>query len=63
MRIERESGGPEGAVWAILSENDARNLMLALEYYFKEEPRDPGWHHHIGKADQELTIAIEVGGS
>ena len=59
MRIEREDGTAVGSVWAVVSRNEAWNLLLSLQNYF-EEPPDPGWHTHVGSDDHELTIAIDV---
>jgi hypothetical protein len=31
--------------------------MQALE--FEEDPMDPGFHHHVGEGDRDLTIAVD----
>lgn len=61
MRLEREAGEP-GAAWALMTEDEAFELLLALAVYFRDEQRDPGWHHHVGEDEHELTIAIDPGG-
>ena len=33
-------------------------LTLSLQYHFAENEPDPGWHHHIGEGDNELTVTI-----
>jgi hypothetical protein len=59
MRIERESGDSVGSVWAVLSQAEADELMLALIYYFDDDVHEPGWHCHIGPKECELTVEIE----
>ena len=58
MRLESESGVPhEGeGLWVVLTETEARDLAEGLIMYFAEEPRDPGWHDHLG---DHLTLGIE----
>jgi hypothetical protein len=61
VRLEREDGTPATqALWAVLSEDEAMLLIEALDYFIRDEPRDPGWHHHIGQGDCELTITVEA---
>ena len=62
MRLE---GGPgqvvEGEAWLYLTEAEAEQLVLALNFYFEEAPpRDPEWHHHITTTDPTITNAIEA---
>lgn len=60
MRLERENGEPRPQVlWVWLNRREARDLMTGLLNYFEQNPVDPGWHHHIGEGDCELTITIE----
>ena len=62
MRIEREDGSELGPTWAVLTAEEAHELATALIDYFDalaEGQAEPGWHHHLGRSDQELTIAIE----
>jgi hypothetical protein len=74
MRVEREDGTPVGAVWAVLGRDEAFELMEAFVFYFAgdnaidianllreaaDPEDDPGWHTHLGPAD-ELTVAIEL---
>jgi hypothetical protein len=63
MRMEREDGGPSGAVRAWLSQAEAHELAAALIDYFDEAAvgaTDPGWHHHLGTGEHELTIAVDL---
>jgi hypothetical protein len=57
-------GRPLKTVWATLSIEDARHLLLSLEYWAEELENgdaDPGWHMHITDADgNELTIAVAL---
>lgn len=60
MRLESEDGTPRPqALWAVLTRDEARFLMQALQYYFTESEGDPAWHHHVGEGDTGLTVAIE----
>jgi len=45
-----------------MSEDEAFELLLALAFYFRDEQREPGWHHHVGEGEHELTVAIDPGG-
>jgi hypothetical protein len=46
--------------WLYLTEDEAEQLLLALNFYFEDAaPRDPGWHHHITTTGPTVTIAIE----
>ncbi len=58
-RLEREAGKPARAAWALVTEDEAFELLLALAFYFRDERRDPGWHHHVGEGDHELMLAID----
>jgi hypothetical protein len=59
MRVERENGEHVGPVWAILTPDEASDLLDSLVYYFEEDPVDPGWHHHIGEGHTKLMVVIE----
>jgi hypothetical protein len=48
------------ALWAVLTPAEAMRLGQALAIHFEDDPADPGWHHHVGSGDCELTIAIEA---
>lgn len=58
VRIKTEDGsayaGP--ALWLVLTESEARDLTEGLIVYFSEEPRDEGWHDHLG---ERVTVGIE----
>ena len=59
-------GEPEHAlteVWAYLSPAEARELLLALQYWAEDEDHLDPWHHHLGSNERELTIAIDLDGS
>jgi hypothetical protein len=61
LRTERADGNASEGFVAVLTVQEARDLMMSLEYYFEEDEEgnlDPGWHTHIGSGD-ELAIAIE----
>lgn len=73
MRIERENGDHVGSVWAVLTPDEAWELLDSLLAHFCDddyssirdlvvdaspEHDDPGWHSHVGGPD-ELTITIE----
>ena len=61
MRIERENEENVGSVWAVFTPAELEELFVALQYLFDEDDRDPGWHHHVGHGDSELTITISDG--
>jgi hypothetical protein len=60
MKLETEEGEScEGAnLWLILTESEARDLAEGLVVYFSDDPRNKGWHHHVGES---LTLGIEPG--
>ena len=64
MRLEQEDGTPTPqALWMVLDKQEATGLMVALQLFFEEMAEgqsDPGWHHHVGEGDCELTIAIDL---
>jgi hypothetical protein len=49
-------------VWAYLTEREARDLLLSLQFWEEdvtEGHNPPGWHTHISDQGRELTIAID----
>jgi hypothetical protein len=60
MRLELDDGGGYAGpnVWLVLTESEARDLAEGLIVYFSEEPRDEGWHDHLG---DHVALAIEPG--
>ena len=60
MRLEVSRKPISDPVWLYLSVEEARNLHLALEYFFEDDACTAGeWHHHVDTGDA-LTIAIEA---
>jgi hypothetical protein len=60
MRLESEDGTPRPQdLWAVLSREEAVDLLLSLTLYFDEERIDPGWHTHIEGDGSALNIVIE----
>ena len=58
VRIERENGENVGSVWAVFTPTELEELFSALRYLFDQDDRDPGWHHHVGHGESELTSTI-----
>lgn len=60
MRLTGASENEDLAdVWAYLTRAEAELLYQALGFYFDDDDRDPGWHHHLGgEPGPRLTIAI-----
>jgi hypothetical protein len=49
---------PLREVWVYLTDDEARDLLLALDEYFSE-PQRPGWHCHITDAlGNELSVGV-----
>jgi hypothetical protein len=59
MWIEAEPENALPEVWAYLTPDEARELLLALKYWADDTPTQPGWHHHIADSGRELTLAID----
>jgi hypothetical protein len=57
--IEAEPEHALREVWAYLTPEEARELLVALQYWAEEKPSDPGWHYHLADGGRELTVAIE----
>ena len=59
-RIEGEPGQALNEVWVYLTEQEARELLAALEHWRAEGHEDPDWHTHVGQAPgPEVSIAVE----
>jgi hypothetical protein len=58
VRIEAEPGTDLRDVWAILTPEEAYDLLTALQLWAEQDPPDPDWHTHITDEGRELTIAI-----
>jgi hypothetical protein len=61
MRVSGD-GNELKDVWVYLSPDEAREILLALQFWADEEEGcEPGWHMHVTDIDRELTLAIDPG--
>lgn len=59
MRLLGKKGSPKPeGVRIVLTRQEAWDLKVAFDYFF-EDPSGPGWHHHVGEGDDEITIEIQ----
>jgi hypothetical protein len=56
--IESSPGSALPEVWVYLSRTEAAGLLEALRVWAGEGADDPDWHHHIGGAGSEVTVAV-----
>jgi len=54
-------GEPLPTVWVTLTEDEAKELLAALEVWSEESHEEArGWHTHVTDSDgNELTVEIE----
>ena len=61
MRLELENGTPlRLEAWAILTQQEAFNLMRSLEEFFAVDAHEEDWHYHVDwEVPCQLTVGIE----
>ncbi len=60
MELQGETAEPLGhEVWALLTREEAFELLEALQHWVTDSQEDPDWHVHLGEGDSQLTLAIK----
>ena len=60
MELQGETTEPVGhEVWAILTNEEAHELIEALQHWAANDQDDPDWHFHLGEGDSQLTLAVK----